>query len=50
MDLYVSKDKDSDSRQLDEKYVNFQIGARGVGIIKKGVVNVVLIIKFIQCH
>ena len=25
--FYVSKDKESDLKQLDEKYVNFQIGA-----------------------
>ena len=52
----MSKDKESYLRQLDEKYVSFHIGARsslyteaygGVGFIKNGIVNVVLIFKFI---
>ena len=53
------KDKESDLRQLDEKWVSFHIGAcsslyteayGGFGSIKNGIVNVVLIVKFIYCR
>ena len=52
----MSKDKESYLRQIDDKWVSFPIGARsilyieayeGVGSIKNGIVNVVLIFKFI---